>query len=200
MEARLRGAGAFVAPPPAAESEDAVAGLSRADAKARCVAEMVARLVAAYKSRARVSVAKLRHQLAAKYALSTTPKLMEILAAIPDDYRDKLTPFLRVKPVRTASGIAVVALMSKPHRCPHIAMTGGVCTYCLAHDAELLTERGWWGLAEMVAVHGAGGRLPAVAAVDPATGGLEYQVPSRLIVNAAPPVGGSAPARMVSFR
>jgi hypothetical protein len=32
--------------------------------------------------------------------------------------------------VRTASGIAVVAVMCKPHRCPHIATTGNVCVYC----------------------------------------------------------------------
>ena len=37
---------------------------------------------------------------------------------------------LRAKPVRTASGIAVVAVMSKPHRCPHIATTGAICVYC----------------------------------------------------------------------
>ncbi len=37
---------------------------------------------------------------------------------------------LRAKPVRTASGIAVVAVMSKPHRCPHIASTGNICVYC----------------------------------------------------------------------
>ncbi len=36
----------------------------------------------------------------------------------------------QAKPIRTASGIAVVAVMSKPHRCPHIAMTGNVCVYC----------------------------------------------------------------------
>jgi ELP3 family radical SAM enzyme/protein acetyltransferase len=35
-----------------------------------------------------------------------------------------------VKPVRTASGVAVVAVMCKPHRCPHIATTGHVCVYC----------------------------------------------------------------------
>lgn len=39
-------------------------------------------------------------------------------------------PRLRAKPVRTASGIAVVAVMSKPHRCPHIATTGNICVYC----------------------------------------------------------------------
>jgi elongator complex protein 3 len=32
--------------------------------------------------------------------------------------------------VRTASGVAVVAVMSKPHRCPHIATTGAICIYC----------------------------------------------------------------------
>ena len=37
---------------------------------------------------------------------------------------------LRAKPIRTASGIAVVAVMSKPHRCPHIATTGNICVYC----------------------------------------------------------------------
>jgi elongator complex protein 3 len=37
---------------------------------------------------------------------------------------------LRAKPVRSASGIAVVAVMSKPHRCPHIATTGAICVYC----------------------------------------------------------------------
>jgi elongator complex protein 3 len=26
--------------------------------------------------------------------------------------------------------IAVVAVMSKPHRCPHIALTGNICVYC----------------------------------------------------------------------
>jgi elongator complex protein 3 len=30
----------------------------------------------------------------------------------------------------SASGIAVVAVMCKPHRCPHIAYTGNICVYC----------------------------------------------------------------------
>jgi elongator complex protein 3 len=38
--------------------------------------------------------------------------------------------FLQAKPVRSASGIAVVAVMCKPHRCPHITMTGNICVYC----------------------------------------------------------------------
>ena len=41
-----------------------------------------------------------------------------------------MIPILKAKPVRTASGIAVVAVMAKPHRCPHIAVTGNICIYC----------------------------------------------------------------------
>jgi hypothetical protein len=47
-----------------------------------------------------------------------------MIAAVPEEHRALLLPQLRAKPVRTASGIAVVAVMSKPHRCPHIATTG----------------------------------------------------------------------------
>lgn len=65
-----------------------------------------------------------------KYKLSSQPRLMDIIAAIPDQYRKYLVPKLKAKPVRTASGIAVVAVMCKPHRCPHIAMTGNICVYC----------------------------------------------------------------------
>jgi histone acetyltransferase (RNA polymerase elongator complex component) len=53
--------------------------------------------------------------------------LVDIIAAVPPDLKPILLPKLRAKPIRTASGIAVVAVMSKPHRCPHIAMTGNIC-------------------------------------------------------------------------
>lgn len=62
--------------------------------------------------------------------MSGAPKIVEILSAIPEDYKEKLIPILKAKPVRTASGIAVVAVMAKPHRCPHIAVTGNICIYC----------------------------------------------------------------------
>ena len=69
-------------------------------------------------------------RISKKYKLSSQPRLMDIIAAIPDQYRKYLVPKLKAKPVRTASGIAVVAVMCKPHRCPHIAMTGNICVYC----------------------------------------------------------------------
>jgi elongator complex protein 3 len=69
--------------------------------------------------------------LQSRYGLKSQPRLTDILAAIPHSHRQALLPKLKCKPIRTASGIAVVAVMCKPHRCPHIAMTGNICVYCL---------------------------------------------------------------------
>ena len=63
-------------------------------------------------------------------------------------FREKILPILKVKPVRTASGvcffyshishtyisfspsqIAAVAVMCKPHRCPHIERDGHSCMF-----------------------------------------------------------------------
>ena len=65
-----------------------------------------------------------------KNKLSSAPKIVDIIAAIPEQYKNKIIPLIKAKPVRTASGIAVVAVMAKPHRCPHIATTGNICIYC----------------------------------------------------------------------
>ena len=77
-----------------------------------------------------VNLNGIRSRVSSKYKLTTQPKLVDIIAAIPPQHRDVLLPYLRAKPVRTASGVAVVAVMCKPHRCPHIALTGNICVYC----------------------------------------------------------------------
>jgi elongator complex protein 3 len=43
--------------------------------------------------------------------------------------RAKISPLIRKKPTRTISGVAVVAVMCKPHKCPH-----GRCNYCPESD------------------------------------------------------------------
>ena len=94
------------------------------------VAEIVGSLMKAYDSQVPVNITKIKSEIARKYKLSFIPNMVDIIASVPDDYKDKLLPYIKAKPVRTASGVAVVAVMSKPHRCPHIAMTGNVCCYC----------------------------------------------------------------------
>jgi len=101
-----------------------------ASARAACLAEISSALLAALRSRSHCNIARLKQEVAAKHGLSSVPKLIELIAALPEEYRERLSPFLRTKPVRSASGVAVVAVMCKPHRCPHIAMTGNICVYC----------------------------------------------------------------------
>ncbi|MGB7968890.1 MAG: tRNA uridine(34) 5-carboxymethylaminomethyl modification radical SAM/GNAT enzyme Elp3 [Methanobacterium sp.] len=62
-------------------------------------------------------------------------KLMEFMSnslllenATPSE-RVKISPLIRKKPTRTISGVAVVAVMCKPHKCPH-----GRCNYCPESD------------------------------------------------------------------
>jgi elongator complex protein 3 len=94
------------------------------EARVRAVAEIVSSLLGSVREGKDVDLNSIKMQASRKYCLSRAPKLVEIIAAIPEEYRDTLLPQLKAKPVRTASGIAVVAVMSKPHRCPHIATTG----------------------------------------------------------------------------
>jgi elongator complex protein 3 len=54
--------------------------------------------------------------------LPTDPDLGRMLAP---DLRDRFAPLLRAKPMRSQSGVAVVAVMSSPAACPH-----GKCSFC----------------------------------------------------------------------
>jgi elongator complex protein 3 len=96
----------------------------------KSISEIVTQLIVSYDKGEKINLTKLKTQISSKYKLKKIPKIVDILAALPDSHRDKLNPILKGKPVRTASGIAVVAVMSKPHRCPHIALTGNICVYC----------------------------------------------------------------------
>jgi len=93
-------------------------------------AEIVKKLITAFENNKSVDLNKLKTTVCAKYKLARTPKLADIRAAVPSSHKQALENRLRVKPVRTASGVAVVAVMCKPHRCPHIEFTGNICVYC----------------------------------------------------------------------
>ena len=64
-------------------------------------------------------------KICAKYSLERIPKNYEILSKVGGSDFSKLQKVLLKKPVKTASGVAVIALMPKPYACPH-----GRCTYC----------------------------------------------------------------------
>lgn len=100
------------------------------DAMLLACTDIVTELLVGIKEGRTVNLNGVRSRVSSKHRLSTQPKLVDIIAAIPEQYKGDLLPLLKAKPVRTASGVAVVAVMCKPHRCPHIAMTGNVCVYC----------------------------------------------------------------------
>lgn len=92
--------------------------------------EIIQELLKAHDDGKDVNLNAMKSRLSSKYGLTHQPRLTDIIAAVPYDAKKVLLPKLRAKPVRTASGIAVVAVMCKPHRCPHINMTGNICVYC----------------------------------------------------------------------
>ncbi|XP_071532904.1 elongator complex protein 3 isoform X1 [Panulirus ornatus] len=104
--------------------------LSREELRMLTVGEIVQELIKAQKEQRDVNLNKLKTRISSKYGLHSSPRLVDIIAAVPHEHKKVLLPKLRAKPVRTASGIAVVAVMCKPHRCPHINMTGNICVYC----------------------------------------------------------------------
>ncbi len=57
------------------------------------------------------------------YKLPSIPKYSDIIKFIPSNSHYK--KLLRIKPVKTQSGVAVVTVMPMPYDCPH-----GRCIYC----------------------------------------------------------------------
>ncbi|KAM6368057.1 elongator complex protein 3 isoform 2-T2 [Alca torda] len=104
--------------------------LSHAELMMMTIADIIKQLIEAHEQGKDVNLNKLKTKTSAKYGLSAQPRLVDIIAAVPPQYRKVLVPKLKAKPIRTASGIAVVAVMCKPHRCPHINFTGNICVYC----------------------------------------------------------------------
>ena len=69
---------------------------------ALAVAQVVTELIEAYnKGTADLNFTKLKSRASKQYQLQGTPKLADILQALPLVYRDKLRPYLQTKPVRT---------------------------------------------------------------------------------------------------
>ncbi|XP_058468901.1 elongator complex protein 3 [Solea solea] len=103
---------------------------SRAELMMMTIADVIKQLVEAHEEGKDINLNKVKTKTSAKYGLEAQPRLVDIIAAVPPQYRRALVPKLKAKPIRTASGIAVVAVMCKPHRCPHISFTGNICVYC----------------------------------------------------------------------
>lgn len=75
--------------------------------------------------RDRDAVQRMKIELCGDLGLDNVPANSRILGEVSPQDRKLLEPFLVKKPMRTMSGVAVVAVMTSPHPCPH-----GKCAYC----------------------------------------------------------------------
>ncbi|WP_406670943.1 tRNA uridine(34) 5-carboxymethylaminomethyl modification radical SAM/GNAT enzyme Elp3 [Methanolobus sp. ZRKC4] len=66
-----------------------------------------------------------KKKIAKQFRLSTLPKNADVIMAGNQEEQEKVRDILRRKPVRTISGVAVIAAMTSPAPCPH-----GVCVPC----------------------------------------------------------------------
>lgn len=89
----------------------------------RVCEELVERILAGEIERDELESEKL--SVCSEHSSPKVPKNSELLDYAPDERREDLQEVLQRKPVRTASGVSPVAIMTSPHQCPH-----GKCLYC----------------------------------------------------------------------
>jgi len=109
------------------------------DAFEQVCAELIDRILAGEVGRDDVESAKT--EVCGKYSAPKVPKNSELLDRAPEGTREELEQVLRRKPVRTASGVSPVAIMTSPERCPH-----GKCLYCPGGpDSEFSSAQSYTG-------------------------------------------------------
>lgn len=71
------------------------------------IGEIIQELLKAHDENRDVDLNKLKTRIASKYGLDSSPRLVDIIAAVPVDARNILVPKLKAKPIRTASGVSI---------------------------------------------------------------------------------------------
>lgn len=77
------------------------------------------------KNPSKKDIAKQKIVLCRKFKMKKIPTDIELFLNAKKEDLPFLKKFLQTKPMRTGSGVAVVAVMSSPQKCPH-----GKCIYC----------------------------------------------------------------------
>ena len=82
-----------------------------------------------------------KRDVCSKHSSPKVPKNSDLLDRAPDGRRDELAAVVRRKPMRTASGVSPVAIMTSPENCPH-----GKCLYCPGGpDSEFESAQSYTG-------------------------------------------------------
>ncbi len=97
--------------------------LSESEAFERVCETLVQAILAGDVDRENLEAAKM--DVCGEFSSPKVPQNTDLLDFAPEEHREELASILRRKPVRTASGVSPVAIMTSPHTCPH-----GKCLYC----------------------------------------------------------------------
>jgi elongator complex protein 3 len=102
---------------------DADADPTESEAFERVCESLVEDILAGDVEREDLEAAKM--EACREHSAPKVPKNTELLDHAPAERREELEAVVRRKPVRTASGVSPVAVMTSPQTCPH-----GKCLYC----------------------------------------------------------------------
>lgn len=72
------------------------------------VGEIIQELLQAHEAKKDVNLNRLKSRISSKYGLNSSPRSVDIIAALPQDAKKILLPKLKAKPVRTASGVSSI--------------------------------------------------------------------------------------------
>ena len=72
----------------------------------RAIADVVRTMIDAVRDGKVINLNSTKNEAARRYGLKRSPKLVELIGAVPDEHREALLPRLRAKPVRTAKPAA----------------------------------------------------------------------------------------------
>ncbi|MCU4752187.1 tRNA uridine(34) 5-carboxymethylaminomethyl modification radical SAM/GNAT enzyme Elp3 [Halobacteria archaeon AArc-curdl1] len=116
-----------------------MSGASESEALEAVCKTLVERILDGEIERDEVEKAKLA--ACSEHSAPKVPKNSELLDYAPQEHRETLESVLQRKPVRTASGVSPVAIMTSPERCPH-----GKCLYCPGGpDSEFSSSQSYTG-------------------------------------------------------
>ena len=74
--------------------------MSKEEMTVMAISDIIQELIKAHEDGRDVNLNKVKSQISAKYGLPSSPKLVDIIAAVPLDYRKILVPKLKAKPRR----------------------------------------------------------------------------------------------------
>ncbi len=70
-------------------------------------------------------VERIKRNIGKKYKLKRYPRNSDILRVVPEEWYKELLPYLRIRNVRSLSGVNVISVFTAPFSCPH-----GTCIFC----------------------------------------------------------------------